>query len=205
MSEIYTIGHSNYSFDKLIEMLKKYEVNCVIDIRAVPYSKYNDHFDKEIIKYSLNKAGLTSIYMGYEFGAKRDNRSTYNEMGYCDFNKLIFDDQFLKGIDRLKKGLQKGYKIALLGAMQEPIRCPRSILLGRYLEDIGIRVKHIVHSGEIKTQVEIEHMLLEKYFPDRNQITIEDLIGTKRTEKEMIEEGYRIANKEIGYRLEHKK
>lgn len=203
--EIYTLGHSNYSFEKLLEMIRKYEINCVVDIRAVPYSKYNTQFDKETMKYSLNKAGFVYIYMGYEFGAKRDDRLTYNEMGYCDFDKLIVDDVFLKGIDRLKNGLHKGYKIVLLGAMQEPVRCPRSILLGKYLESIGIKVNHIVHSGEVRTQKEIEQMLLEKYFPHRNQMTIEDLIGVKRTEKEMINEGYKMANKEIGYRLEHKK
>ena len=46
-------------------------------------------------------------------------------------------------------------------------------------------------------------MLLDKYFSNRNQMTIYDLIGNVLTREEMIEEGYRIANKEIGYRIEH--
>ena len=34
--EIYALGHSNYPFDKFIEILKKYNINCVVDIRAIP-------------------------------------------------------------------------------------------------------------------------------------------------------------------------
>ena len=35
------------------------------------------------------------------------------------------------------------------------------------------------------------------------QMTIDDLIGNSLNREEMIEEGYRLANKEIGYRIEH--
>ena len=34
-------------------------------------------------------------------------------------------------------------------------------------------------------------------------MTIDDLIGNSMTREEIIEEGYRLANKEIGYRIEH--
>ena len=31
--EIYTIGHSNYTMERLIDMLEYYNINCVVDIR----------------------------------------------------------------------------------------------------------------------------------------------------------------------------
>lgn len=34
-------------------------------------------------------------------------------------------------------------------------------------------------------------------------MTIDYLLGTNKSEEEMIKEGYRLANKEIGYRIEH--
>jgi uncharacterized protein (DUF488 family) len=34
--DIYTIGHSNYPVEKLIDMLKRYDINTVIDIRGTP-------------------------------------------------------------------------------------------------------------------------------------------------------------------------
>ena len=189
--DIYTIGHSNYSIERLIEMLKYFGIDCVVDIRGTPYSKYNVQFDKETIKYTLTKA------------AKRINKQSYNEEGYSDFEKVIYEDDFIKGIERLKVGCEKGYKIVLLGAMQDPLRCHRSILVGRALRKAGFNVKHILDDYSIASQEKIEEGLLDKYFSNRNQMTIDDLIGHSLTRKEMIQEGYRLANKEIGYRIEH--
>ncbi|MDU4884950.1 DUF488 family protein [uncultured Clostridium sp.] len=201
--EIYTIGHSNYTVEKLIDMLKYYNINCVVDIRGTPYSKYNVQFDKETIRYTLNKAGFIYIYMAKELAAKRINKQSYNDEGYSDFEKVINEKEFLEGIERLKNGCNKGYNIALLGAMQEPIRCHRSILVGKALRKAGFDVKHILDDYSIASQDDIEQMLLDKYFSNRNQMTIDDLIGNTLTREEMIEEGYRLANKEIGYRIEN--
>ena len=203
--EIYTIGHSNYTVERLIDMLKHYNINCVVDIRGTPYSKYNIQFDKETIRYTLSKAGFIYIYMAKELAAKRINKESYNEEGYSDFEKVIKEKEFLEGIERLKNGCNKGYNIVLLGAMQEPIRCHRSILVGKALRKCGFNVKHILDDYSTASQEDIEQMLLDKYFSNREQMTIDDLIGNSLSREEMIEEGYRMANKEIGYRIEHLK
>ena len=87
--------------------------------------------------------------------------------------------------------------------MQEPIRCHRSILVGRALREYGFEVKHILHDYSIASQDDIEDMLLDKYFSKRNELTIDELLGNKMSREDMIKEGYRRANKEIGYRIEH--
>ena len=87
--------------------------------------------------------------------------------------------------------------------MQDPIRCHRSILVGRYLNDKGIKVKHILDDYSIASQSNIEEMLLDKYFKNRGQLTIDDLLGNSLSQEQMIEEGYKLANKEIGYRIEN--
>lgn len=200
--EIFAIGHSNYPYEKLIDMIKKYNVNCVVDIRETPYSKYNIQYNKEDLKESLNKDGFLYIYMGYEFGAKRQTRESYNEERYADFKEVIKEELFKRGVERLKKGIEMGYKIVLLGAMQEPIRCHRSIMVGRYLNKNGFNVRYILHEGDLANQQNIEEELLNKYFSERNQLSIDNLLGTNKSKDEMIEESYNFANKEIGYRTE---
>ena len=200
--EIYALGHSNYPFDKFIEILKKYNINCVVDIRAIPYSKYNTQYNKEFFQSNLKRLGYTYIYMADEFGAKRKTRESYNSEGYADFEKVIFEDSFKKGIERLKIGCKKGYRIVLLGAMQDAIRCPRAILVGRQLIKEGFNVKYIMHEGDLKSQTDLEELLLEKYFDHRNQLTIDSLLGNDMSEDKMIDECYKLANKEIGYRIE---
>ena len=203
--EIYTIGHSNYTMERLIDMLEYYNINCVVGIRGTPYSKYNIQFDKEAIRYTLTNAGFVYIYMGKELAAKRIRKNSYNNEGYSNFEEVIKEEEFKRGVERLKNGCEKGYKIILLGAMQDPIRCHRSILVGRELVKNDFDVKHILDDYSIVTQDDIEEMLLNKYFSNRNQITIEDLTGNSLNNEEMINEGYKLANREIGYRIENLK
>lgn len=203
--EIYTIGHSNYTMERLIDMLEYYNINCVVDIRGTPYSKYNIQFDKEAIRYTLTNTGFVYIYMGKELAAKRIRKNSYNNEGYSNFEEVIKEEEFKRGVERLKNGCEKGYKIILLGAMQDPIRCHRSILVGRELVKNDFDVKHILDDYSIVTQDDIEEMLLNKYFSNRNQITIEDLTGNSLNNEEMINEGYKLANREIGYRIENLK
>lgn len=203
--EIYTIGHSNYTMERLIDMLEYYNINCVVDIMGTPYSKYNIQFDKEAIRYTLTNAGFVYIYMGKELAAKRIRKNSYNNEGYSNFEEVIKEEEFKRGVERLKNGCEKGYKIILLGAMQDPIRCHRSILVGRELVKNDFDVKHILDDYSIVTQDDIEEMLLNKYFSNRNQITIEDLTGNSLNNEEMINEGYKLANREIGYRIENLK
>ncbi|MCE5222436.1 MAG: DUF488 domain-containing protein [Clostridium sp.] len=203
--DIYTIGHSNYPVEKLINMLRYHDINCVVDIRGTPYSKYNVQYNKETIAKSLKEAGFLYIYMAKEFAANRENKLSYNKEGYSDFEKVITEKEFVNGIERLKTGCEKDYKIALLGAMQDPIRCHRSILVGRALREPNFNVKHILDDYSLASQENIEENLLNKYYSNRNQITMDSLLGNDMNEKEMIEEAYRLANKEIGYRVENLK
>lgn len=201
--DIYTIGHSNYPVEKLIDMLRHYNIDCVIDTRGIPYSKYNIQFDKETIRYTLTKEGFIYLFMATEFADKRDTKVSYIEEGYADFEKVIEEEDFKRGVERLKDGCNKGYRIALLGAMQDPIRCHRSILLGKNLREEGFNVMHIMDDYSIKDQDYIEERILDKYFPERNQITIDALLGNEKTREDLIKEAYKLANREIGIRVEN--
>ena len=200
--DIFTIGHSNYSIDRLMDMLNYHNINCIVDIRGTPYSKYNVQFNKETLSKTLTINGYVYIYMGKEFAVQRQNKNLYTEEGYADFEKVIYDKDFLKGIERLKIGCKKGYKIVLLGAMQDPINCHRSILLGKALENKGFTLKHILHDYKLASQEELEERLLVKYYGNRNQITIDAYMGTELSREDLIKTCYRQSNKEIGYRVE---
>lgn len=200
--DIFTIGHSNYSVDRLTHMLNYYNINCIVDIRGTPYSEYNVQFNKETIRQTLVSKGYIYIYMGKEFAVQRENRSLYTKEGYADFEKVIYDKDFLNGIERLRIGCKRGYRIALMGAMQDPINCHRCILLGRALREAGFNLKHILDDYTLASQDEMEERLLEKYYSKRNQITFETFMGTEPAKEDMIKKCYKQSNKEIGCRVE---
>lgn len=198
---LYTIGHSNHTIEKFIKLLKQHEINCVVDVRSNPYSKYNEQFNRENIKRKLNQNGIYYIFMGEEFGARRKEKELYTIDGYLDFEKTVKSSNFLKGVERIKEGLKKNFNIAIMCTEKNPIDCHRNIMIAKYFFDIGYEVKNILENGEIVDQQEITRQLVDYYFPDRNQISF---LPERNLDDydELVKKAYRLRNKEIGYVLE---
>lgn len=198
--KLFTIGHSVYDTYYFINLIKIYNINCIVDVRSIPYSKYSRQYNKDVIKNILKKNNIVYIYMGAEFGARRESKELYSKEGYLDFEKVVYDNDFLKGVERIKNGLQKGYNIAFMCTEKEPEDCHRCILIGRYFNDIGYQVINIIDEKNYKTQNVIEQDLLNEYFPERNQISL--IPDLNKSDEELIRDAYKLKNKKIGYRLE---
>jgi len=61
MKKIYTIGTSNRTFEKFIEILKRYGIETAVDVRSFPESKRFPHFSQDKLSKSLEKNGLKYI------------------------------------------------------------------------------------------------------------------------------------------------
>lgn len=199
--DIFTIGHSNHTIDKFISLLRINKINCIVDVRSTPYSKFTPQFNKDDLKKVLNLNSIIYIHMGKEFGARRNNMELYTKDGYLDFEKTRKDGAFLNGVDRVTQGYNKGFNIALMCTEKDPFDCHRCIMVGKGLKDHGFEVKHILPNNSIINQNQIEQRLLNTYYKNRNQITFETLMSNNLTEQEMIEASYKKRNKEIGYQI----
>ena len=71
--ELYTVGHSTQSQEDFIEMLMAYNINCIIDVRSMPYSRHASQFNQDILKTLLNKNNILYAHFGKEFGARRSD------------------------------------------------------------------------------------------------------------------------------------
>lgn len=40
MKTVFTIGYTSFGLEKIVEVLKKYRINCLIDVRSTPKSSY---------------------------------------------------------------------------------------------------------------------------------------------------------------------
>ncbi|MGL5649534.1 MAG: DUF488 family protein [Clostridium sp.] len=198
---IYTIGHSNYSVEKLVEMIKRYGVDTIVDARGTAYSSYNTQYNLNVITENLKKYGITYVYMGKELGAHIGQEELYINEGYMDFKKIAQSKSFRKGIERLKDGVDKGYTICILGAKQNPIECHRFSLVAEELEKEGFEVRNIMHNGEIKSNYELEEELIDRYF-DRNDINFYSILDGQKNREEYLELALEKINREIGFRLE---
>ena len=197
---LYTIGHSNHEAEYFIELLKKNGVNVVVDVRSTPFSQYTTQFNKNEIKKTLNDHGLVYIHMGEEFGARREDRSLYDTDGRLDFELTKKSDAFRSGVRRIEDGLEKGYHIAFMCAEKHPEDCHRCILVGKAFHDMGYTVLNILEDGSTMSQDEVGELLLQKYYPDRNQVSIFTLENPV-SEEEYLEKAYRKREKDIAYSM----
>ncbi len=170
--EIYTIGHSGHSIEKFIALLCKYSINCLVDVRSHPYSKYHSQFNRKNLSASLENNKIQYVFMGKEFGARRNEAELYNSEGHIDFEKTMKDELFLSGVERIKNGLSKDYIIAFMCAEKNPLNCHRSMLVARYFFENGYQPIHILEDGDSIDQVELLNILLDSYYPNRNQISL---------------------------------
>lgn len=54
-TSLYSIGHGHKSIEEFIEELNSFNISYLIDVRTVPYSKWNPEFNQETLKRDLNK------------------------------------------------------------------------------------------------------------------------------------------------------
>jgi len=144
MSKIFTIGHSTNTVEKFTEYLMIHQVNTIVDVRSVPYSRFANQFNKEQLAGYLKRVNILYIPMGNSLGAKYEDKKFLFEDGKVNFTKVVASDQFQKGIYRLQTGIEKGYKIALMCSEKNPIECHRFSLVSNYLYKEGYDINHII-------------------------------------------------------------
>lgn len=186
----HTIGHSVYGIDEFIAMLNLYSIDCIVDVRSAPYSKFASQYNREILTAELKKAGIRYLYMGDVLGARYEDKSLLFPNGKVDFEKVRATQEFQKGIDRVIDGLKKGYSISLMCSEKEPFDCHRFVLVSKSLQDSDIKIQHITPSGLIENS-QLEEKLFKKYKLSRH-----DLFSS---EEENIKSAYHKRNIDIAY------
>lgn len=202
MQKLYTIGHSVHTVERFVDLLNKYDINCLIDVRSTPYSRFTPQYNISEIKKILQNDQKQYIFMGEEFGARRPDLTLYDSSGVLDFNKVIKSSLFQSGVKRVKTGLDKGFNIAFMCTEKDPIDCHRSILVGRAFDDEKFDVSNIHEDGSAETQEELIERLLNHYFPNRNQANIFDFLEGEKKKEDLVREAYILRNKDIAYKLE---
>jgi len=191
MKEMYTIGHSVHSLDTFVRLLKKYTINTIVDVRSIPYSKFASQYNRESFAYYLKQQGILYMYMGDTLGAKYEDKALLFDNGIVNFSKVQKTKVFQEGIARLEKGIEKGYRIALMCSEAEVFDCHRFSLISQYLSTVlkEVEIKHIYPHQKISHEA-LESLLLKKYTKKIDYLSIS-------TDKTALEQAYVFRNKDI--------
>ncbi len=137
MGKLFTIGHSQHDIEYFIKMLRKYNVNYVLDVRSTPYSKYAEQYNRENIEKYISRNGIRYSFMGKFFGARPSEKELYCAEGYLDFERVRKSERFIKGFNNVMLGLQRGYNIAFMCTEKDPFDCHRAIMVARAFDLAG--------------------------------------------------------------------
>ena len=161
--KVYGIGHSNISFKNFHKILSHYKINCIIDVRSHPYTKYTPHFNKENLRKELERQRIRYLHFKDEFGARPEEKEFYVNRQVC-FKKMTERSVFKEGVQRLNIGLKKGFSIVLMCSCSNPLSCHCFFMVCKYLvEQENYFVQYIFpfnkeryESLENKKEVKIE-------------------------------------------------
>lgn len=153
---IYTIGHSNHEEATFIQLLEKFKVDVLVDVRTLPFSRHAPQFNQKRIGEPLASAGIRYEYLGNFLGGRPNDHTCYksgivptewkNLLFEIDYPSVMKKDFFQEGIKRVIAD-SKSKVVALMCAEEDPANCHRHHLIGKYLTGLGFEVLHIHKDG----------------------------------------------------------
>ncbi len=157
-NRVLTIGHSTLPLEMFLTMLDRAGVTALADVRSSPFSRRVPHFSRDQFRAALKEHGVKYVFLGKELGGRPRASHLYCD-GVADYEKMALEPDFLKGIDRVIGGARE-HTIALMCSEHNPLNCHRCLLVGRALSERRISLGHILNSGRLAEQHEIEEKLL---------------------------------------------
>ncbi len=189
---VFTIGHSALPYFGFVGLLKAAKVELLADVRSQPYSRRSPHFNREELSESLKSDGVRYVFLGDLLGGRPRGKRFYCE-GVADYEQMSRTKDFEEGISYVLQGAERK-TLALMCSEHNPLDCHRCLLVGRALIDKEVQVAHILHSGEIKSQVEIEADMLD-------ELANENSLFAPNDGGDALATAYRRRSKKVAYRL----
>src|SRR3954464_6831794 len=91
---VLSIGYgSQRTSEEFIELLNRYEVRFLVDVRSKPFSKYRPEFSKDALQAILKRAGITYVFMGDSLGGLPSDLSVFVD-GKVDYTLCRGKDWF---------------------------------------------------------------------------------------------------------------
>jgi uncharacterized protein (DUF488 family) len=143
---LFTIGHSNHTLDKFIELLKYHNIRSVFDVRSAPYSRWVPHFNQRSLASTLQEYGIFYKHIP-ELGGRPQLPHLYPN-GHISYELYIKEPLFLKNIKNLLSF--SGDMVVIMCSEGDPLVCHRGLLISPILNTYGEQVIHILSDGSLE-------------------------------------------------------
>jgi len=160
-SRLFTIGHSNHEAEAFLALLRRAEIKAIADVRSSAASTRYPHFNRAELERFLKQKGITYLYLGDLLGGRPQGPSLYDENGRVDYERVRQMPFFEEGLGRVIKG-QKQFRIALMCAEEDPLRCHRGLMIAPALVDRGFAPVHVRGDSTLESTAEMEKRLFKE-------------------------------------------
>jgi len=152
---LYTVGHSNHSEEKFLELLRQHGIEVLADVRSQPASRYNPQFNDGPLRAAMQAAGIRYEFLGAELGGRPHDESMLDAEGHALYHRMADSPVFLRGITQLEQ-LTSDERVAIMCSEEDPAVCHRHLLVTRVLGARGsVDVRHIRGDGRLETEDQI--------------------------------------------------
>lgn len=106
---LYTIGHSNLTFEQFVSLLKEFGIDLVVDIRRYPSSRKFPHFNRPALCESLAVVGIDYLWLealgGRRSGVKNETPANIGltSPGFRNYADYMATDQFRSTVQRPRR------------------------------------------------------------------------------------------------------
>ena len=158
--KLLTIGHSNHSIDRFVQLLGEAGVATLVDVRTSPASRFNPQFNQGSLDPALAQHLVSYVFAGRFLGGRPPDPGCYKHrvlpaedtdyLHEVDYPEVMRRDWFIKGIQRLLE-LADEQTTAILCSEENPAECHRHHLIAKYLFQAfpEVDVRHIRGDGNL--------------------------------------------------------
>src|SRR5690606_12647755 len=97
---LFTVGYGSSEIAQFLEMLKRFGIAYLLDVRSKPYSKYKPEYSREALARRVESEGIRYAFMGDLLGGLPKDRNCYTD-GKVDYEKVRAQPFYQHGIERL--------------------------------------------------------------------------------------------------------
>lgn len=128
---IFTVGHSNRSFDELLRILRAHGIERVVDVRTAPGSRRHPQFMSDELARTLSEQDIDYLHLkelgGFRKPAPDSLNSAWRNQSFRGYADYMQRPEFEAALDRLIE-LARDRSTAVMCSEAVPWRCHRSLI-----------------------------------------------------------------------------